>query len=191
MSHLRKFFLAAFLFAATLTLATTTFAVAHQTSDVLGPLSCEAEGESCQDFGHAKLIRDSHSLEVGLQTSGLEPGAVITIWWVIFNNPEFCAGACGADDVSNPDVAASVLWAAGNIADDQGRVQFQTVLVEGNPPGEVISGPGLLSADSAEAHVVVRTHGQPIPALLEAQLTTLGGGCEINACVNLQFAIFP
>jgi hypothetical protein len=40
--------------------------------------------------------------------------------------------------------------------------------------------------DVAEVHYLIRTHGPVIPELLEDQLTTFEGGCEVNICENVQ-----
>ncbi len=163
----------------------------RQKSVVYGPMGCSDSEMECTEYGKATLRRKNNRVILNLRTSGLEPNAAYTVWYVVFNNPEYCTGTCGSDDLSNPDVAASLLWGAGQISDYKGRARFGTELYVGGAPGEIVSGPGLLDADKAEIHAVLRTHGPLIPNQAYAQLTTLGGGCEINTCINQQFAIFP
>lgn len=172
-------------------LVTPVLAHNIQESGVYGPMGCMAAEEGCIEYGQAQLMRHQDRVSLRLQSSGLEAGAVYTVWFVVFNNPEYCDGPCGADDLGDPDVVTSLLWGSGRIVGNQGQGRFSAVLREGNPPGEVISGPGLLDASKAEIHAVLRTHGAPIPGLVREQLTTLAGGCEVNTCANQQFAIFP
>ncbi len=132
------------------------------------------------------LIRNRMGVWYYLTTSRLLPSGAYTNWWVIFNRPEFCsAGGCGMKDFpqngGNPNVQASVLWAAGRVADANGHATFSgNLTADGTVPGFVIFGPGLLNP-SAEIHIIVRSHGPALTgADLEAQLTTPKGGCTIN-----------
>ena len=52
-------------------------------------------------------------------------------------------------------------------------------------------GSGLLEAQGAEVHLILRTHGLPIPGWVDEQISTFEGGCEVNVCANQQFAIHP
>ena len=142
-------------------------------------------------FGQARLQRLADRVVLNLRSSELEAGAVYTVWFVVFNNPEYCDGACGADELGDPDVVTSVLWGNGRLINQSGLGSFTATLQENNAPGEIISGPGLLDAQGAEIHAVLRTHGAPIPSQLHEQLTTLAGGCDVNTCANQQFAVFP
>lgn len=61
--------------------------------------------------------------------------------------------------------------------------------------GDCMFGPGLQN-NQQEVHVVVRTHGEAIPGLVNEQISTLNGGCnpgEPNegVCANVQGAAFP
>ena len=49
----------------------------------------------------------------------------------------------------------------------------------------------LEDADAAEVHVVLRTHGRYIPGIADEQITSFEGGCTMQDCADLQFAIFP
>jgi hypothetical protein len=51
-----------------------------------------------------------------------------------------------------------------------------------------LCGPGLLDPRGAEIHILVRYHGVVIPAMMPAQIMTVGGGCLINDCEVLQAA---
>jgi hypothetical protein len=70
-----------------------------------------------------------------------------------------------------------------------GRGNFGASLRVGGPTRQVLFGPSLLDARQAEVHLVVRSHGQPIPGLVQEQIGSFEGGCDINACEDVQFAI--
>ena len=144
--------------------------------------------------GASTLVRDWHGVRMTYHTSGLEPGAAYTAWWVVFNRPDRCSdGVCGEDDIfEDPKPArTSVLWASGSIAGYDGIADFYAQLDRREKTGEVLFGPGLVNVFGAEIHVVIRTHGQPIPGAVDAQLSTFGGGCETNYCADVQAAVHP
>jgi hypothetical protein len=159
----------------------------------------------------AILLTDEAGARLRLKTAELTPGDAVTIWWVIFNQPEACAayptGACGLDDLANPDVAAEITYATGNVINHNGKVRFSAQLEVGHTAQEWF-GNGFTNPTGAEIHVVVRSHGQVIPELLDDMLGTFRGGCQDdevitpdhpayedgtpgpNQCVDLQFAVF-
>lgn len=163
--------------------------------------------------GFARLTRYENGATVAFNTSNLVAGDVYTVWWVIFNDPQNCSnGACDLDDifamedgsiprddvgnrVMNMDAIAqaniSVQHASGALSVD-GSLSASASLSEGIVPG-IVFGPGLIDSQSAEIHLVVRTHG-PLQADAYAdQLSTFGGGCEpmdAAPCDDVQYAIF-
>jgi hypothetical protein len=142
--------------------------------------------------GASVLTRSRDGIKMAFDATGLEPGAVYTAWWAIFNKPDQCSGGmCGPDDLSmNAEATqASLLWASGSIVGQDGIGRFEASLGMEAPVGEVVSGPGLLSPRQAEAHIVLRTHGAPIPGMVHEQISTLQGGCSINTCRNEQAAM--
>lgn len=139
----------------------------------------------------------------------------MNFWWAIFNRPENCSDdVCGVDDVflvdeqgnrlkneegaARPNLPAraatefSLLRATGTIIDVDGSAEFRA-----HPPigdtQEVYFGPGLLNLMGSEVHLIVRTHGPPIPGRLHEQLNTDWGGCPEGwpktPCGDLQVAI--
>src|SRR4026207_1162628 len=42
-------------------------------------------------YGGGSLSRNNDGVFGTIYASGLTPGTVVTMWWAIFNNPEFCA----------------------------------------------------------------------------------------------------
>jgi hypothetical protein len=132
----------------------------------------------------------------------------VTLWWVVFNNPELCASetnvagtSCGIDDLFNPDVEGAVLYATGGVTAKDGRITLVGSLYE-TPEGFASSadvdpfglGNGLKDALAAEVHLVVRNHGEAIDALVDRQISAfLDEGCEDlggpNKCEDKQFSI--
>lgn len=136
----------------------------------------------------AALVRTDAGVTVTIKTSDLEPGAAYTVWWVVFNRPEFCQdGGCGEADLGNDDVEPSVVYATGHVLGRNGVGDFGAHLSMGDTTGALF-GPGLLYPRTAEIHNVVRGHGQPIPGMVDEQIHTIDGGCAINTCVDKQFA---
>lgn len=194
-----------------LTLAFTTLVAAQTTNLDLATVTTDTLHHMADDAiveaSWSKLTRTDDSVAMELHTNGLEPGAVYTVWWVVFNNPDACSAAvdgdpavavCGADDVNNADgdldptmlARISTVWATGGVADANGEISLSAVLSEGEAPGELRFGPMMLEdARSAEVHLVLRSHSQPDMDRLASQLTTFeDSGCE--ACVNAQYTIF-
>ncbi len=152
----------------------------------------------------SKLKRHDNGIAATIHTSRLEAKGVYTVWVVIFENPELCSGnMCGEDDIfdsegllvnddgtfGTPGVIVTVMWGTGKIVSAAGIGTFNLWVAANNPPGVVLFGPGLVDALGSEIHFVLRNHGQAIPGLLEEQLTTFEGGCDVNGCTDEQFAV--
>ncbi len=121
------------------------------------------------------LVRTDDGVTMTFSTSGLDPGAY-TVWWAIGEGPN------------------SVLWATGHIVGGDGVGNFAAHLEEGNPPGEVLFGDGLINARDDEVSLVLRFHGVPIPGQIDEQRTEVFGGCPGGAndpdpCENVQFSV--
>jgi hypothetical protein len=149
------------------------------------------------------LVRGDDHIGVVLVAGDLEPLAPYTLWWVIFNSPQDCIGACDTDDIFfpdgtmniNPDADIAILYGDGLLTDEYGVGAFSAVLFEGSALGEVVYGPGLRDAATAEVHLVVRSHGPLDADLVRAYLQlstfephpTIGGACEL--CADTLFAV--
>lgn len=146
------------------------------------------------------LTRTATGIASTVSTSNLSPGAAYTMWWVIFNNPEFCVGGCGEDDFFNPTVNASAFFADGEVIGLNGLGNFSAQVGIGQlpNPNQVLFGNGLFNPLTAEVWNVVRDHGPASSdlALLNAQLTTFNGGCTLTPgdglfpCLDEQSAVF-
>jgi len=144
--------------------------------------------------GGATLFRSKQRVEMRVATSGLNMNSSYTVWWIVFNNPAACGvGGCGLNDLGNPDVRASVLYAAGFVTGlgDSGNVTAH--LDAGEPPKgvDVELGDGLERGNglAAEIHLVVRTHGVTTPGVVDKQIGSFNGGCS-PSCSNVQAAGF-
>lgn len=171
------------------------------------------------------MLNPGAQLPPECEDGGAEPGPetpgeqALTVWWVVFNHPEHCATSpCGEPDLFEPDVGGAVFYATGAVSDEDGNVRFVASAYETDPvrfadtdPNTAMlqlfglpAGPGLLDADEAEIHLVVRVHGPAAfddPELLTEQLSLfLDSACDDarlepqgrpNECEDIQFAVFP
>ncbi len=138
------------------------------------------------------LVRNDDGIAIEIRTSNLDDAAY-TVWWVIFNSPEYCAELpCTADDLpangGDERVEASAIYADGALVGRGGRGRFFAGLAVGEMK-DALYGPGLVDPRGAEVHVLVRSHGSKIPEVLHEQITTPAGGCPPNSCLDQQFSI--
>ncbi len=153
--------------------------------------------------GAATLTRTADGISYQVYTSGLTPGSN-TVWIVIFNKPEHCAGgpgACMASDLGSPAVQGSVVAGSGYLVGNDGLANFVGSLDKGNPPAGIqVNVPngtvnGLKNPMKAEIHLVLREHGT-VDAFGEAvdQLTTFEDAAVCasrgRVCANVQAAVF-
>jgi len=174
------------------------------------------EDLSIVENAKAELTRMDQGIYMNVKTNDLSPGHVVTMWYVVFNNPELCSdGECGENDVFNLNADGSfilnddgsppmnkeawdatklsLLRADGLIVSSDGTAEFRGHLPVGDVT-EAIAGPGLLDANKAEVHAVLRDHMEPTPDLLNAMLNSMNAGCgdvfPNDPCVDPQFAVF-
>jgi hypothetical protein len=121
--------------------------------------------------GTSTLARTDSGIAFSLQTSGLQAGHAVTIWWMVFN----------------PDGSVSVQYAAGHVVDEGGAAGFGGSLQEGDTQGVINGGPGLLDATGANVVLVVRDHGPADPSRVEQQIHTFGA-CN-PTCTDLQISM--
>jgi len=146
----------------------------------------------------AKLDRLSSGHEAEEDTFQLPAGHIVTMFMVVFNDPENCTNpvpglaTCTTPDLGNPATNASALWVDGHLVGSKGEGEFDNFVGLGvaGAPGEVVFGPGLVDLQGSEVHFLTRDKGLPIPGREEEQRTTFAGGCDAASCQDLQFAIF-
>ena len=124
-------------------------------------------------------------------------GDATTMWFVTWNNPGGCTDGCGEDEILNffdtgdNPAGVGIHYATGSVA-TSGRWNAAATLAEGDV-ARVLAGEALGNAETAEVHLVVRTHGRASYLTaddLVAALTTLGGGCAVNLCGDAQAVVF-
>lgn len=156
--------------------------------------------------GQATLVRQPDGASFTYATSGLEPGAAHTIWFVAFNAPENCTtgiagiSSCGTGDLGRAVTEPTAVWGAGHVVGGSGNANLGGRVAAGDtsgcdPLGRLPCGGGLTNPKGAEIHLVPRTHGPAIPGLVSAQIHSFNRGCEtgepnVGLCANLQFAVF-
>jgi hypothetical protein len=137
-------------------------------------------------LGSSRLVRTEAGITASLQSSGLPPGHAVTMWFVVFNYPEFCASSpCGPADIPNPDVKFDGLYGAGHVIGGSGSANFGGHLPVGDASGSFAveqggAGVGLLNPLGAEVFLMLHVHG---PAgtgqLLKSQISSFFGGCQV------------
>jgi hypothetical protein len=172
-----------------LSVASPVFAAAQQDE---APVRLFTDGSEVVDAS-SKLVRTGAGVSMTLQTSGLTPGSTVTVWWVIFNNPEYCSGGmnpfglkCDAGDFSNPDVEASVMIAAGHVIGGSGMGNFGGSIKVGKDTKFVALPGGLTNPEGADIHLVVRDHGPLDPTLMPGLIHTVNV-CN-PMCTDVQFS---
>ncbi len=195
---------------AALSLGTTALAGSPESANVI---THPSQGDKTVVEGaQATLVRHEDGVFANFETSGLTPGNVNTIWFVVVNSPENCETphACTSKDVlkRTDAVNADVTGGAGVIVAEDGTATFNWH----QPEGAMKTGwfeDGLINADVAEIHLVINDHGPLIEGREETMLTTYRDGCTEesipgpmpataraqgeagpNACRLMQFAIF-
>jgi hypothetical protein len=121
--------------------------------------------------GSSTLTRTDSGIAFSLQTTGLQAGHAVTIWWMVFN----------------PDGPLSVQYAAGHVIDQGGAAEFGGHLQVGDTDGVINNGPGLLDARAANVVLVVRDHGPADPGRVDEQIHTFGA-CN-PTCTDLQISM--
>jgi hypothetical protein len=166
--------------------------------------------------GWSSLQRSDNGVVATLSADGVPAGQAVTLWWVVFNDPENCsAPGCGEDDIfvgGDPTadlnqegiVAADIVagYGGGTVASADGHILLSVGLgANETGPETLLGAPALLKdAAGAEIHLVVRSHGPAIDGRTDVQTTSYGGGCETDLlppavadaegeCVDLLFSV--
>jgi hypothetical protein len=146
---------------------------ATQTTSPVNWITIPPGGSSIpsEPAGSSTLTRTDSGIAFSLQTSGLQAGHAVTVWWMVFN----------------PDGPLSVQYAAGHVIDEGGTAEFGGYLQEGDTDGVINGGPGLLDATGANVVLVVRDHGPADPGSVDQQVHTFGV-CN-PTCTDLQVSM--
>jgi len=146
--------------------------------------------------GATVLIRDqaSNQVNASIVSRALEPDTAYSIWWAVFNNPEFCIEPfeCALADLGangDPRVKPSVFWGGGFLTDIYGLGQADIRLSPGRTSRELFAGTqnyGLQNLAGAEIHLVLRTHGTTGAAgPVSKQIGTALEACPSGGCANV------
>jgi hypothetical protein len=130
--------------------------------------------------GGSILVRTPTGVFATIHGSGFTPGEAVTVWFVIFNHPEYCAATiCNPSDVPTAATQASALNAGGAIIGPDGNLSFGAFRAFGDTSRAFVPGPGLIEPFSAQIHLVLRSHGKASsdPVILKSQLSEFFGGC--------------
>lgn len=144
------------------------------------------------DIGDSTLARSDKRLHTKIHATGLTPKHAITVWWVIFNEPENCLTPyeCGLYDTIGEEYGgnaenakASLPFATGGVVNANGDFRKVASQRVGPADGSVNTflddvDFGLINPLTAEVHLVIRDHGPLIPGLVHEQIGTFGGGCD-------------
>lgn len=111
----------------------------------------------------ASLTRNREGASMTLKTSELTTGHIVTVFWVIFNDPQACTHPhgtfrCGPGDLpplgGDGSAQPSVLPAVAKTIGPNGQSTFAAHLKSGDTDGALF-GPGLTEPGGADIHLVV------------------------------------
>lgn len=144
------------------------------------------------DGATARLSVHDDGVFVAVDTVGLNPGHVHTLWFVAINNPAGCydevalieghktdPAECTSRDVllRTEEVKADVGYGGGVVVGEDGTARFAWH----QPEGALTNGwfsDGLAEADTAEIHVVINDHGPLLVGRERAMLSSYRDGCK-------------
>lgn len=147
--------------------------------------------------GTTRLVRRDSGLSATYQAVDLPPGQVVTLWFIVFNNPGACASSpCGPSDIFNNDPdgpAGDFLWGGGTIVGGTGKANLGGHLSVGDTSGSgllEIGMPeylaGLTDPWNAEVHLMIHSHGPAQTGTsLKSQLNSFTGGCYLGFLGNV------
>ncbi|MBX2876334.1 MAG: hypothetical protein KTR30_29720 [Saprospiraceae bacterium] len=143
-----------------------------------------------KQVGNTLLARTRQGVFYSLSAKDLTPGHVITVWAVVFNQPQHCAEfpeACKGSDLSEPAVLGDAVYTSGGVVRANGTIRLRAFLREGDASGSMahevstaFPPTGLLDLDDGEVHLVIRDHGPAIPGKVYEQRSSFTGGCAIS-----------
>ena len=138
-------------------------------------------------IGSSTLTRTPNGISANYRTSGLPAGQAMTLWFIVFNNPDGCNNdPCAApEDVFNPDADADFLLAAGHVTGNGPTATFSGYLPVGDASGSgmpEVGYPelalGLLDPMNAEVMLALHSHGLAMTGqTLAEQISSFTGGC--------------
>lgn len=187
--QLRKITLSLFVGAFVIMFALSSHtAIASPASVSTGPVVEIAPGFPVVAGASSKIVRNDNGVTVSVSTT-VDPGTY-TMWMLVWNDPSLCNGGGGL--VCDPAVDAMdcVLFAAGHVVGNNGTLNYSGHRRVFDNSGAI--GPpcadGLTNPQGAAIHLIIRTHGPKLPGQVNLQISTVDGGCDVNACADVQAA---
>ena len=144
------------------------------------------------------ITRHKDNYAIDFTARELTPGNAYTLWIMGWDKPRKCENpcVCVASDWGNEEIEPTIMGGTtGRVADEYGQLDLSTVLEYGELPtgdNQVLWG-GPIKNRRAQITLVLRDHGPASedPEVLEAQLSSHGGGCDVNSCVDVVVSRHP
>ncbi len=134
--------------------------------------------------GHTSVRRVADGVNLHAHLRGLTPGNAVTVWAVIWNDPDVCEGPCGSDDVV---AHAVVAWTGmGGVASRGGTLNLRSSFDLGFYDSHPVVQGYFTDPAGAEIHLIVQDHG-PYTGN-PAQITEFLGGCN-PTCTDIQASV--
>jgi hypothetical protein len=117
---------------------------------------------------------------------------MVTMWWVIFNQPAFCRGggpgSCTGMDLTNNAAEPALVWAAEHQVPPEVPISLKATLPVTRRHHPTAA--GVTNPLGAEVHLALLTHRVPIPIHQRTRLVAaLSGTCTQPACAPIRQAI--
>lgn len=139
--------------------------------------------------GWSTLVRTDSGVSANYHTEGVPSGHVVTMWFIVFNNPAACNDSpCSIEDlIFNKNAEGDFLIGAGSVLGGSGVSGFGGSLNVGDTSGSgffEIGMPeravGLTNPRGAEVHLALHSHGPKLSGqALKSQISSYTGGCEV------------
>ncbi len=154
--------------------------------------------DTSNQVGTSNLTRNKNGISAEYSTDGLPSGQAMTLWFIVFNNPEACeAGpfSCGLADMgADRPAQGDFLLASGHVIDEDGSATFDGSLKVDDTSGSGLAEfpdacipdlpdcggeVGLVDVENALVVLALHSHGPELTGQeLESQISSFLGGCE-------------
>jgi len=138
----------------------------------------------------SKIVRNDNGVTVSVSTT-VNPGTY-TMWMLLWNDPDSCTGGGGLN--CNPTISDPpdcVLFTAGHVVGNNGTLNYtghRKIFDISGFIGGAACADGLTNPQGADIHLIIRSHGPKLPGQVNLQISTVGGGCDVNECDDVQAA---
>jgi len=137
----------------------------------------------------SKIVRNDNGVTVSVSTT-VDP-ATYTMWMLLWNDPSQCDGSDGLVCDPAVDTMDCVLFVAGHVVGNNGTLNYtghRRVFDSSGAIGPFECADGLTNPQGAAIHLIIRSHGPKLPGQVNLQISTVGGGCDVNDCADVQAA---